>query len=275
MAKSQTRNSLLLLGLLAGLGGAVYAWHRGTGATAQQVSGDYAIAAVPPGAPQMSILFIGNSYTYVNDLPLMLRAIAADAQNPIDIQTGEAVKGGALLAETWEDDAARALLASRHWNYVVLQEQSLMTMRPETEAVAKAGFLAWGQAANAAGSVPVVYETWARQPGSADYSGADAVAANLTTAPAMQAQIDFELNSFSSAIGAISVPAGDVWMRCAALPAAPLLYAPDGSHPSLAGTYLTALLFYRMLTGNAPASSQFIPAGLDPASAQILRGCAS
>jgi hypothetical protein len=185
------------------------------------------------------------------------------------------VHGGARLIDTWADSKAQALLASQRWNYVVLQEQSLMAMQPGDQAAARAGFLAWGQAARAAGAVPVVYETWARQPGSAEYTGADAIAGNLANAAAMQAQIDYILGAAGGSINAMIVPAGDAWMRCESQPAAPLLYAADGSHPSLAGTYLTAMLFYRILTGHSPAESHFVPPGLDRAAAQVLRACAS
>ena len=271
------RLMFLLLSLLtAACGLVLYGWpmlkNAGAGlnpAVAGQASPvgypvGYEVAEVPAGAPKLSILFVGNSYTFVNDLPLMLRAIAADAKNPEDIQTGEAVHRGARLLDTWEDGTARALLASRQWNYVVLQEQSTMAMQPADQATARAGFLAWGQAAHAVGALPVVYETWARQPGAAGDAGG-----------AMQAQIDYVLGAAAGSINATIVPAGDAWARCETKPNAPLLYAPDGAHPSLAGTYLTALLFYRILTGNSPADSHYVPPGLDAGVAGVLRGCAA
>ncbi len=235
----------------------------------------YPIAAMPPGAPQINIFFIGNSYTSENDLPRLLRAIAADAQSPVDVETAEATAGGQRLVDSWGDDQARAVLASRHWDYVVLQEQSLMTMLSGNQPVTQSGFSEWGQSIHAAGAMPVVFETWARQPGSAAYSSADATANNLTDAATMQAQIDFILGDAGSSIGAIPVPVGDVWMRCEQQPGAPLLYEPDNSHPSLAGSYLAAMLFYRILTGHPPSSSNFVPDGLDPTAAQTLRNCAS
>jgi hypothetical protein len=230
-------------------------------------NGNYPIATLPPGTPQLSIMFVGNSYTLTNNLPRLLSAIAADAQSPIAITTATAASPGALLLETWNKQDAQATLDSQHWDYVVLQEQSLMTMTNNDQTLAQAGFQRWGQSIHNVQAMPVVFETWARQPGSAAYAGSDA-----TT---MQAQIDYVLGSDASAIGAIIVPAGDAWMRCAAQPGTPLLYAPDGAHPSLAGTYLTAMLFYRILTGHPPANSNFVPDGLTPTDAQTLRACAS
>lgn len=235
----------------------------------------YPIAAVPPGSPQINIFFVGNSYTSENDLPRLLRAIAADAQNPVDVETVEAAAGGVRLVDSWGNGQARAALFSRHWDYVVLQEQSLMTMLSGNQPVIRSGFFEWGQSIHAAGAMPVVFETWARQPGSAAYSSADATANNLTDATTMQAQIDYVLGEAGSSIGALPVPVGDVWMRCEQQPGAPLLYESDNSHPSLAGSYLAAMLFYRILIGHTPSSSNFVPDGLDPAAAQILRGCAS
>lgn len=235
----------------------------------------YPIAALPPGTAEMNIYFVGNSYTSENDLPRLLRAIAADAQSPVDIETGQDTPGGQRLVDSWGDDQARNILRDNHWDYVVLQEQSLMAMQSDDQDVTNAGFQQWGQGIHAVGAMPVVFETWARQPGSAAYTGPDATANNLTDASTMQAQIDYVLGNAASAIGAIPVPVGDVWMRCETQPGTPALYESDNSHPSLAGTYLAAMLFYRILTGHSPASSNFVPNGLDPATAQLLRACAS
>ena len=43
----------------------------------------------------LNILFIGNSFTFVNDLPAMLTAVAADAG--VEIAASSVLKGGAYL----------------------------------------------------------------------------------------------------------------------------------------------------------------------------------
>src|SRR5262249_32817696 len=69
------------------------------------------------------VLFIGNSYTFVNDLPRMLAALArAGGQRPVvhDRET----PGGCTLEKHWRDGKAAQKIAAGKWDYVVLQEQS-------------------------------------------------------------------------------------------------------------------------------------------------------
>jgi hypothetical protein len=282
MAPAPVKKTILAAGLLVGLGGGAFTqtpWGQGVtawlGLTAPPTV--YQVPGLPSGTPELHILFIGNSYTFTNDLPGMLRAVAAsDNITPVDVETGEVARGGALLEQTFEDPQAQRALASRHWDYVVLQEGSLMTMRPDLAARALHGFTEWGTAIRAAGATPVVLETWARQPGSPDYSNEIAATYHLTDAASMQADIDQVLGGITSTISGISVPAGDAWARCETASDAPGLYQPDGSHPSLAGTYLTALLLYHMLTGHAPINSVgFVPPGLSQDGARLLALCAA
>jgi hypothetical protein len=69
----------------------------------------------------LRILFVGNSLTYVGNLPAVFAALAAE--NGHSVQTGMIVKGGATLTR-WLDsgDVPRALHA-RHYDDVVLQER--------------------------------------------------------------------------------------------------------------------------------------------------------
>lgn len=271
MASTQLKNSLLVLGFFIGIGGAtlLYVWQTPPDAPAAP-----AAPVPPPGAPQLHVMFVGNSYTFVNDLPGMLHAVAAtDAVSPMDIETGEAVRGGARLAETYADPTAQTTLATGHWDNVVLQEESLMTTRPELAAVAAQGFAEWAVAVRAVGSVPVMFETWARQSGSVDYSNDTATTYSLTNATNMQAGIDSVLGRIAADNGLPIVPVGDVWQVCAAMPGVPDLYMGDGSHPSVAGTYLTALLLYHALTGHSAANSSYVPDGLSAADTSRLAAC--
>src|SRR5436190_1748641 len=84
----------------------------------------------PPGAgaqgdPQpIRVLFIGNSYTYVNDLPRMVAALAqAGKQRPL-VHERE-TPGGYSFEKHWMDGRAVAKITGAKWDHVVLQEQSL------------------------------------------------------------------------------------------------------------------------------------------------------
>lgn len=68
------------------------------------------------------ILFIGNSYTAMNDLPTTFASLAwADGRR---VETGALDQGGSTLTEHAADPATASELSSEKWNVVVLQEQS-------------------------------------------------------------------------------------------------------------------------------------------------------
>ena len=77
----------------------------------------------------LSILFIGNSYTYYNDMPKMLLDMAAadkGATHKLDIKVY--AQGGANLTQQWQEGKALELIKSQKWDYVVLQDQSFWAM---------------------------------------------------------------------------------------------------------------------------------------------------
>src|SRR5256712_3057541 len=68
------------------------------------------------------VLFIGNSYTYVNDLPAMFAGLARSGGHRVE--TAMVAEGGATLAEHAASAATSAAITSKKWDVVVLQEQS-------------------------------------------------------------------------------------------------------------------------------------------------------
>ena len=67
--------------------------------------------------------------------------------------------------------------------------------------------------------------------------------------PYMQKTITDTYTELAEEIDATVVPVGLAWERARELRPDIDLYAEDGSHPSPLGTYLTACVFYRVLTG--------------------------
>src|SRR3954451_24319307 len=76
------------------------------------------------GDPQpVRVLFIGNSSTYVNDLPRMVAALAqAGKQRPL-VHERE-TPGGCSFEKHWKDGKALKKIDAGPWDYVVLQENS-------------------------------------------------------------------------------------------------------------------------------------------------------
>lgn len=67
------------------------------------------------------ILFVGNSLTYVGNLPAVLEALSASNGKSVSVEM--LVKGGATLAERANDSSVEREMSSARYDFVVLQER--------------------------------------------------------------------------------------------------------------------------------------------------------
>lgn len=70
-------------------------------------------------------------------------------------------------------------------------------------------------------------------------------------------------------------PIGNAWAAVRRRHSGIELFQPDGYHPTLAGSYLSALVLYEAIYGRSPAEVTFVPPGLDPGWAESLRNTAA
>jgi hypothetical protein len=73
------------------------------------------------GEEPLQVLFVGNSLTYVGNLPAVLESLASG--NGKSLQADMLVKGGATLTQWLDSGAVPKALQDRHYDYVVLQER--------------------------------------------------------------------------------------------------------------------------------------------------------
>lgn len=74
------------------------------------------------GDEPLRVVFVGNSYTYTNDLPMLFRALV-HSQNPTrDVQTEAFVTPGGYLNERWRDGVVQRYLKANRVDVLVLQE---------------------------------------------------------------------------------------------------------------------------------------------------------
>ena len=91
---------------------------------AVEAAADGGMDAADAAAPtQKRVLFIGNSYTGVNDLPSVVAALADTTQSPVRFDVAAHLPGGATWEQHDQDPAVTALLV-QGWDFVVLQDQS-------------------------------------------------------------------------------------------------------------------------------------------------------
>lgn len=73
-------------------------------------------------SPPLNVLFIGNSYTYVNDLPGMTAALVTISGRAIVVDS--VAVGGATLQDLWNAGDAQRKITGGTFTHVVLQGQS-------------------------------------------------------------------------------------------------------------------------------------------------------
>jgi uncharacterized protein DUF4886 len=196
-----------------------------------------------PDVHTLRILFVGNSYTYYNNLPRLIAGLAESADESWLLETDMIAEGGATLQKHWEDGKALDMLKRGHWDYVVLQEQSNLGPGPIVDGVIQindpATFYRYARLFDAeikkAGAKTIFYMTWARQ-----------------DAPQNQAKLSSAYLAIAKELGAEVAPVGMAWQAALSQNPNLALYQQDGSHPTSTGSYLAACVFYATIYGKSP-----------------------
>lgn len=213
-----------------------------------QYQGNRPFASTPE-----SVLFIGNSFTYYNKLPSMLEAIAE--ANGEKLITAAAVKGGASLYEHSSRQETLEILKSRKWDVVVLQGQSIEPIFEMEKMIkgAETMALVCGDAR------PMVFMTWAYKSEKCFLNKSKPALGNGFTAqqlsamyPKMQDSLEDGYRKVAEDINANIAPVGLAWKAARKKHPEWELFVKDEYHPSPLGTYLSALVFYRILYGTLP-----------------------
>lgn len=176
----------------------------------------------------MRILFLGNSFTFFNDLPAMVAEL-------LQAEVGRSLRGGASLIQHLnpEDELCvltHRLLTEERWDFVVLQDHSRGPIEHAEDFRRALDGLC--PMIRAAGARPVLYETWAYEEGSKMLAntgmGFDEMQQRLTDAYRKAAETH----------DALLAPAGQAF--AAARHTIALYNAQDHFHPSEAGSRLAA-----------------------------------
>jgi len=191
----------------------------------------------PPASPTtanekdpLRVLFVGNSYTMSHDLPGLVEQIAVAAASPRPLATHTVGFPGYSLEQHWERGDALLAIQQGPWDLVVLQDHSLQTISAPGALFEAAR--SFGAAINSAGAQALFFVTWARR-----------------DVPSMQDGITLAYSRAAAQVGGRLAPVGPAWQRSLAKRPALALHDDDGSHPSPAGTYLAACVFYSTLFG--------------------------
>lgn len=200
----------------------------------------------------LKVLYLGNSYTFCNELPSLVGQLAASADPPRAFQFRMVAAGGVTLEWHCQNEETRAalrdpaatgprasgtdgdrMLREGGWDYVVLQEQSTRPVEDRAQMVRCGTEL--GREIGAHGAQPVLYLTWARQ-----------------HRPEMLPELVAGYRELAGQTGARVAPVGLAWRRVLEADPNCALYEEDQSHPTVLGSYLAACVFYATFYDASP-----------------------
>ncbi len=207
----------------------------------------------PSSEKSLKVLFIGNSFTARNNLPGMIASMAIAADNEFDYRLIQ--QGGASLRMHWNQGEAQKAIQSGKYDYVILQEQSTLPVKNATRFHENVRL--FDPAIRESRAKMVLYETWARR-----------------NAPDSQAMLTNGYRAIGKELGALVVPVGEAWERFLKKHDKPVLHDKDNSHPTIAGTYLAACVFFTTLFGRSAVGIKTPIEGLTEEEMKLLQSAA-
>lgn len=188
-----------------------------------------AASPVDDGPHPRRILFVGNSFTYTNALPDMVKALAAAAG--AESLTVESVTfPGVSLEDHWNQGMALDRITAAPWDLVIMQQGPSSLL--ESRALLLDYATRFDPAIRAAGARPAFYMVWPDRSRPEDFDG---VRTTYTVA--------------ADSLHGMLFPAGEAWRAVWRLDPSVELYSSDNLHPTELGTYVVALVMVGQLTG--------------------------
>ena len=177
----------------------------------------------------MKILFIGNSHTYYNSMPEMVKELLE--YTGVRTHVTMSTEGGKGLIYHCDRKDVNFNIRYGDYDVVVLQDKA---SHFNAEDFKEGGRILMKNSLEACPARRVLYMIWARR-----------------MEKEKQEYITTAYRELGEEIGAIVAPAGEVWHKL--LRETPkmedLLYRPDGNHATPLGSYLAATTLFYTITG--------------------------
>lgn len=184
-----------------------------------------------PENPDTSILFIGNSFTYYANMPLQFSKLAKSRFPNKEFKVYFQAGPGLRLSQHADDKRAQeTLMNSGKWDYVVLQDQSEMALRPLSTITMKIGFQWFDRRIKQVNGKTALFMTWCDLNQSQD-----------------QIPISKAYREAAKKLNAILIPAGELFVEVTEKSPEISLYIEDQHHPGHYGSFLVACLTENML----------------------------
>ena len=205
------------------------------------------------------VLFIGNSFTYYNNsLHYHVEQLRRNTMKPAAFSDYN-FRAATIAGGYWYEQQAGldSLTAGRGWDVVVMQGHSREAIDDDKKPIFKATLKESMALLKERGADPMLFMTWAYK-----------------HRPEMIKELEPRFVELARELKVTLVPVGSAFHRSLSARPELNLHAPDGIHPSRAGTYLTACVFYRMLYKESPEGLHY-KMGLDKDTADHLQRIAA
>jgi hypothetical protein len=187
--------------------------------------------ATPVSAAELRVLFIGNSLTFTNDIPAIVQALAESAgKQRLNFKT--IAYPDFSLEDHWNQGDARKAIAEGKWDVVVLQQGPSALAESRKLLIDYARRFA--DEIRRAKAKPALYMVW---PSRARFNDFNRVIESYAEA--------------AQSVDGMLFPVGEAWQIAWAYQPELALYSPDNFHPSVAGSYLAAMVIYQQLYQDA------------------------
>jgi hypothetical protein len=218
---------------------------------------------------KLKTLFIGNSFTATNDLPLTTANIARAMGDTLVYDSY--APGGCTFERHTTEAATLSKIALGDWNFVVLQEQSQRPAFSDAQVADEVFPYAHKldslvDAQNPCGR-SIFYMTWGYPDGD---PGNCPFFPPICTYAGMDSMLALRYTQMANTNKALLSPVGRVFKETMKRSPAINLFLADRMHPSTSGTYAGAVTFYTILFRRDPALITYT-GGLPPADAAAIR----
>lgn len=202
------------------------------------------------GVSPMNVLFIGNSFTHMNKMPVIFDKIAKSRGVKLNVEMS--AKSGHSFRMHCDRPELFKAIKSKKWDYIVLQgfsrELSQAPAYIDTASVPFIGEILDSIYTSNSCTNVLLYMTWGYKDGFVERE-------EINTNKSMSDSIRVGYEYVSDLFGLPMVSVGPVWSTFRELNNEIELYAADLHHPSFAGSYLTACSFYAAIFKSLPTSS--------------------
>ena len=227
----------------------------------------------------LHFLFVGNSFTSVNNLPGMFAKMAVAGGYRGD--TYFSGFGSATFQTHYLNPNLPLYVNMFKWDAIVMQEQSMFLS--QAPSVYKQNSVPWAiklynMFANATTKV-LLYETWGYKNGNPSaMTGLDDDYYKMQNR--LWGGYNYTLDAikgstfFSTAVDI--APVGQAWKIAQSKKTLrSKMWQQDGMHPQPCGTYLAACVFYAKYFQRSPVGNKYVPKGVDAKSAKLLQQIAA